>query len=421
MALQACRKLMNAVEAIKTGREDSDDESDDEEEVAFTMADEDKVMTHMMDCVALLAAMQQEERQDIPVNGAAARMSRNKVFMAALSTLGGSLLNIDNKEQPMQTKNAAIDQLLKAFPVPNYTYLVENGRKGWLPLHWAVALASSDRYDVTETDVKALYELDPMAMQSKHVTESHRDGYGGFTPAHLLCMSPVVQCSMELIRSFSVCNPTAFGSSTTVSALNTTCFYGTPTVELLQHLLQLDSSQAKVRTSFNGVGYEHCPLGLLCFNLVQRADELPNAEDLVNCLLEVDKSKNVVGDAVFGCLDGYCFSDAETDGDSIVEGRNSRLHGMIEMLLKANPEGAKYRELGSDANILQAVCWSPLPSKLCFEIMQMVLALNKDAVQEADHNGDLPVHRAAANSDLEVVEFLLGLYPEGASMVTTRG
>ena len=111
MALQACRKLMNAVEAIKIDREDSDNENDDDEEEAFTMADEDKIMTHMMDCVALLAAMQKEEQQDIPANRVDSRMSRNKVFMAALSAVGGSLLGIDKNEQPLQA-NAAIDHLL---------------------------------------------------------------------------------------------------------------------------------------------------------------------------------------------------------------------------------------------------------------------------------------------------------------------
>jgi hypothetical protein len=50
-----------------------------------------------------------------------------------------------------------------------------------------------------------------------------------------------------------------------------------------------------------------------------------------------------------------------------------------------------------------------------------VLALHKDAVEEIDSVGSLPVQRAARHSDLVVVEFLLGLYPEAASMVTKYG
>jgi hypothetical protein len=94
------------------------------------------------------------------------------------------------------------------------------------------------------------------------------------------------------------------------------------------------------------------------------------------------------------------------------------VYGMIEALLKVNPEAAKYRK-PHDANILHWACWSYLPSKLCIDIMKLVLALHKDAVQEADNNGNLPVHCAAGQCALEVVEFLLGLYPEEASYVLT--
>jgi hypothetical protein len=119
MALRACRRL---IKAIKVVREYSDNENDDEVAQTFTMEDEDEIMTHMLDCVALLAAMQSKMQEDNSANSADARTLRNKVFMAALSTVGGSLLNIDNKEQPMQITTAAIGQLLKAFPIPDYSF-----------------------------------------------------------------------------------------------------------------------------------------------------------------------------------------------------------------------------------------------------------------------------------------------------------
>jgi hypothetical protein len=87
MALRRWRKTMKAVEAVNV---ESDDEDDDENEAEeFTIADEDNIMTHMMECMQVLATMQNQER-DIPANDADARMSRNKVFMAALSIVGGS-------------------------------------------------------------------------------------------------------------------------------------------------------------------------------------------------------------------------------------------------------------------------------------------------------------------------------------------
>jgi hypothetical protein len=127
MALRACRKLMSAIQAAS---EELDDENNDQEEEPFTLADEDKVMTHMMDCVALLAAMQREEQKlDIPANLADTRVARNKVFMGALSIVGCSLLKIDEKEQRNLTANAAVDQLMTAFPVPKAAYLVQWGHK----------------------------------------------------------------------------------------------------------------------------------------------------------------------------------------------------------------------------------------------------------------------------------------------------
>jgi hypothetical protein len=216
-----------------------------------------------------------------------------------------------------------------------------------------------------------------------------------------------------------MCSPTAFGSTTTVSALHVACRYGTPTVELLQHLLQIDSSQANVKAYFiDDDDDEHFPLGQLCRNLVQRADELPNAEDLVSCLLEMDKSKEAVGDALFGCLEAY--ASAKSDDEAVADKRNGRLYGMVEMLLKANKEAAQYRD-SRKRNMLHLTCERILPSMLCIDIMKLVLALHKDAVQERTTIGWLPVHFAAESCDLEVLEFLLGLNPESSSAVTSGG
>jgi hypothetical protein len=404
------------MEAVDAAREELDDEVDDEEEAqSFTMADEDNLMKHMMDCLALLAAVQkEEEQQGIPANSADTRMARNKVLMGALSTVGNSLL-IDG-EKPKRTTEAATAQLMNAFPVPEDAYLAQSGRKGWLPLHWALALLPLPQYNVTESDVKTLYAFDPMAMLTKHVGSESEEK--GLTPAHLLCMNPVTPCIMQLIRSFTLCNATAFGSTTIVSALHVACHYGTPTVELLQHLLQLDSSQTKVNASFYGI--EDCPLGHLCFNLVKRADELPNVEDILNCLLEVDKSKEVVGDAICGCLGGYYQTGVDSKDVVVADKRNSRLYGMIEMLLKANPEAATYRDTDGD-HMLYLACSSNVPSELCIDIMRQILVLHNDAVREVGGDGRLPVLTAAEYCDVEVVEFLLGLYPGSASVMTSRG
>ena len=419
MALRACRTLKKAVVEVARKELNNRNDSNVVNGQPFTLADEDFVMTLMVDCLTLLAGMQEQKQQmDVAANNAGRRASRNKIFMGALSVVGNSLLKIDGAVQLAHT-NAALDQLLGAFSVPsNDKYLAGGGGKGWLPLHWAVVLASADLHDVTKADVETLYSLNPMVIQTKHIADR---GFlkKGFAPALMLCMSPVTSCSMELVRLISVCSPSAFTSTPTgCSALHAACRFGTPTVELLQHLLQLDSSQTKERGTYF-LFRECCPLGQLCFNLMKRTDELSNAEDLVNCLLEVDKSGEVVGDALFGSLDGYCAAYAKSAKPTL-EKRNGRLCHMIEMLLKANPESAKYRD--SDyVNLLYQACSASMPSKLCIDIIKLVLAVHKDAVRELCSSGWLPVHRAAECFDLKVVELLLDLYPAAVNAATPNG
>ena len=79
MALQACRKLLQAIEAAKEVADDGNDI-----ETTFTIDDEDKIIIHTMDCIAVLATMQSKQKE----GSADARTSRNKVFMAALSIAG---------------------------------------------------------------------------------------------------------------------------------------------------------------------------------------------------------------------------------------------------------------------------------------------------------------------------------------------
>ena len=110
MALKACRKLIKAIEAASV---EPDDNGNDED---LTVAEEDAMMTHMLDCLALLAATQNAKKEEDNIIPVVNRMARNKVFMAAVAIVGESLLKIDRKERPKQTTNAAVDQLVASLP-----------------------------------------------------------------------------------------------------------------------------------------------------------------------------------------------------------------------------------------------------------------------------------------------------------------
>ena len=369
-----------------------------------TKLDVVKMKAHILDCVAALGVVQQEfVHQKLPMVlnegeqplSVQAQAVSNDVFTNVAMSLMLTTLTSEGAEKPEHSKS--VKQLLRSFP--NESKLTDG--RGWLPLHWAAATDST-----TEANMKVLYTSDPMAMRRHHLRGTDINDMG-FTPAHLLCMRKVTNRNMSLIQHFSVCNQQAFTMSTSYpdrgdpslyifSALHAACLNGRPTEELLKHLIQLDSSQIKKKcSSENGL----TPLGYLCQNI-------SCSDRLINCLLEVDSSAEVVGNGIAGCL-------RSTDYDCVLD--------RVEMLLKTNPEAAKYRD--EDAmNLLHIAASSDAtPFQLCIDIMTQILAIHKDAVREGDEDGWLPVHYAARDGTVEVMEFLLGLYPESASVVTTNG
>ena len=252
--------------------------------------------------------------------------------------------------------------------------------------------------------MKVLYASDPMVLQQHHQEGTDEDDMG-FTPAHLLCMQQVTDRNLSLVQHFSICNSRAFTMSASYerdnpslygfSALHAACFYGKPVQELLKHLLQLDSTQMKkscIEGSCN-------PLGFLCYSRRESVN-------LISCLLEVDSSAEVVKNGISGSL-------MSINHDYVLE--------TVTMLLKVNPEAAKYRCVKSENLLHLAAQQESMPSQLCIDVMKLILVIHKDAVQELNTDNWLPVHYAARFQTKEVLEFLLGLYPESSTMVTSAG
>ena len=395
-ARESFRQFIN-LKCLKSGHEELDIDADDFD---ITLLDVRKMKTHILDCVAALGIVQQElvyqEQELVLQEGdqslteeAQAVLLSNKVFKASLSIMATAMLH-DSIEVPKQSNS--IVRLLAAFP--DDSKMIDG--RSWLPLHWAVVADEK----ISEADVNMIYISDPMALQRYH--SGCLDIYG-YTPAHLLCMQEVTQRNMSLIRHLSICNSGAFTMSASFwmrinplsysySALHAACGLGQPTEDLLKHLLQLDISQMKKK----------CPKKDL--TPLSHLFENSNCSDrLVSCLLEVDSSAEVIGSVIHGCL-------KSTDCSRMLE--------RVEILLKANPEAAKYHD--ASMNLLKlAVYEGKLPSQLCIDIIQRILTIHKDAVREVDEDGWLPVHYAAEFSTVEVMEFLLGLYPESASVVTS--
>ena len=396
-----CFQQFIKLKCVKSGHENMDVDTVDFD---VTKLDVVKMKAHILDCVAALGVVQQEfVHQKLPVVlnegeqplSVQAQAVSNAVFTNVAMSLLLTTLTSEGAEEPEHSKS--VKQLLRAFPDESK---LTDGR-GWLPLHWAAVTDST-----TEANMKVLYTSDPMAMQQYHLEGNDIDDMG-YTPAHLLCMREVTNRSYSLIQYFSVCNSEAFTMSASYpdhrvypslyifSALHAACLDGQPTEELLKHLLQLDSFQIMTMCSENGL----TPLGHICQNI-------RCSDGLVKCLLEVDSSAAMVWNGIAGCL-------RSTDYSCVLE--------RVDMLLKANPEVAKYCDASAMNLLFFPVYNKKMPFQLCIDVMQRILLMHKNAVREGDEDGWLPVHYAAGNSTVEVMEFLLGLYPESASVVTTSG
>ena len=368
-----------------------------------SMLDEDKMMAHLLDCYAALCAVQQfrvKKKKTSKLN-AKTQQAKNKIFKTAMSLMSTGMTHDDAEIVPKYSP-----AFLKMASSLNAVQVFDE--RGWMPLHWAaIALGTpeGDIHGLTEGDVILIYACDPFALSRHHLFPQY--SYHGCTPAHFLCMQPVTKYSMSLLRYFSTCNQQALVSrnkatysitsySKHLSLLHAACEYGQPTEELLQFLLQLESSQTSL--SFHD-GYT--PLGNLCRNSSCNGR-------LMTCLLDVDSSVEVVGNSIRACI----FSD---DHSSMLE--------KIEMLLKANPEAAKYRGIYGYENLLQSASRSTMPSALCIDVMKRILAIHPDAVKEVAGGtderpiaiDDLPVHTAVKYGSPESLEFLLSVYPESAT------
>ena len=377
----------------------------------ISLLDEDKMMSHMLDCYAALCAAQQyrvQKKQPSKLD-AKTQQAKNKVFKTAMSLISTGMIHDGSEKREFSSAFSKMITTSAFFPpvsvFPNDSKQTDG--RGWMPLHWA-ALAfdthEGDLHGLTEEDVHLMYASNPLALQRYHHfneedvegqdVEGHCTTIQRYTPVHFLCMQPVTTKTTSLLRYFSICNRQAHFIP---SVLHVTCQLGQPTEELLKFLLQLDSSQTAKRY---GTGsddeYNDCtPLGHLCYNKCCN-------EGLMTCLLDVDSSPEVVIDALFACTRS---SDMLEQFDLLSKYRDwVVLQEQEELLLN---------------RLLYSVLsqWPSLPSSLCIAVLQRLLAVRPNVIKEM-HDGCLPVHVAAQHCDVDVMEFLLGEFPESAMIVT---
>ena len=415
-----CIQKFIDVKCLKDNDENSDSESDEDvqAEVLLTawrneykkdfdisLLDEDKMMAHMMDCFSALCAAQQYrvKKKQLSKLNAKTQQAKNKVFKTAMSLISTVMTHDGNEASEFCH---AFSKMVSKFPGDDTK---QTDGRGWMPLHWAAIAFDTPEgnlHGLTEEDVHLVCANDPLALQRYHHQEND-DHYINvqdqdneadcaeiqrYTPMHFLCMQPVTAKRMSLLQYFSISNRQALFIP---SVLHVTCQLGQPTEELLKLLVQLDSSQtAKFYCGDNGSA---TPLGHLCYNSCCN-------ERLMKCLLDVDSSAKVVVNGLNSCM-------WSSDHANLLE--------KFDFLLKYHDFSVlqEFHE-GCFNQLMWGCCVnSKLPLSLRISIMRRLVAIHRDVVKE-EYEGKLPIHYAASDCCVEVLEFLLGLYPESA-MITS--
>ena len=386
--------------------------------------DEEKMMAHILDCVASLAEKQRvrvavgkplllSKDKDAPALTAAQQAVRNKVFRVALGLLAEGLTH-DGAAKVGRSE--AVRQLALAFPDDGK---LTDGR-GWLPLHWAVAAAvGGERHGVTAADVEVMYSVDPLALCRLHCLSARRlyshTNETGATPAHLLCMEATTEQTQGLVRFFSMAGPQSFTMDVSYhsfddgesyhtgedfGALHVACAFGQPTEWLVQQLLQLDDTACRKGSSFDCT-----PLGLMCKYSAGHVDERT-----MRCLLAADSSATVVYDGIRGCLESKLLTNrVET----------------VTLLLEVNPLATAHYAVSDGEALAHVACRSSshMSAKECIGILKLLLTANKGAFKQVDGGSDgwLPIHWLAAHGPVKALRYLLDATPEvSATTLTTR-
>jgi hypothetical protein len=295
-----CFQLFRDVDCVISDIEkdrDLDDDlvylySDSELHEILKSLDLNRMKKHIINCMASLIEVTEKVTEMTTKNNLRQKKKTNvfiaedKVFSAAVSMMS----------QILTGKGHSNINILEAFP--------DMESVGWHPLAWAVPVS----YDsVEEEDIKCLYLADPLALDRPHLDLDfdfdNNPFLIGYSPAHILCRK--ADPSLSLIRFLVGHNSMAFLKSRSsvheeaeeyeIYPLHLAAKHS-QSIELLQILLQLDQSVTKKKSASYGK-IPHTPLGILCGR-----GESPVVMDMILCLIKVDRSVEVIEDAISSCL-----------------------------------------------------------------------------------------------------------------------
>jgi ankyrin repeat protein len=351
-------------------------------DTALALMEVDKMRCLILNCIAGLNIVENEKSKQNGSEINQNELMKRKVFAAAVSMMMSG--EYDNN----QDQNA----IVSAFPDDSKM----SDERSWLSMHYAATLTVEKK--ISEEDIIILQAANPLGMHL--FSEKDKKGH---TPVHLLCMQK--RPNLSLVRKICLCDPQAFVlcDYTGNSALHMVAQYS-ESLEMLQSVLQIDHSLTKKRVI--GPSGLTAPLGFLC----GRSD-FSSFHKMLLCLIEVDSTVSVIYDGVTQCMRQYKGSSYE---DISPGSRGESTLILLGKLIDANIDVANY----DDCSIFHEAC-TYLRGELGIAVLSLFHRKNNEGTKSLDDLGYLPIHYAAENSSLGVIKFLLKIYPESLTMVTS--
>jgi ankyrin repeat protein len=287
-----------------------------------------------------------------------------------------------------EAANIGTALLLQAFP--DETKIVDG--RGWLPLHWLVALGN--QCALTSREIRDIISSDPLAVMRGYNLRSNA------TPAHLCCSIGDSTYALLMLKQLaeSSQNRIAFTPNNDNDLPIHWAAANSSNLELMEYLLDINPESTKV-------------LGLdMMSPLYCAVDKSNRSFGVIKLLVDKDPQScalcDVNGNTVLHYL-GIC---AESARDLEI----------IAYIASKNPSvlSIQNQDLLTPMHLLcknSTICETN--TKELVMLMSKLLKPHPEYASYASISGKLPAHFAAEFSTIEVLELLLNAYPSATAVV----
>lgn len=353
--------------------------------VNLALLDINGMMRHILDSLGALKVRLSEET-----------FSPNliSVFGCAVKTIIDHITGFDLIDQ-----ESAIKLLIDAFPDDTKR---KDGR-GWLPLHWAAALNSTEPESMKALIVEFPFEAQKGHMHSerKILVDSNTDDqnppHKGLMPLHFACSLryPIVSNIKRIAKAF----PSALMMPDHRGWLPTHwCAYNCSNKEVLEFLYGYDEDSIYQASKKNKL-----PFQLSGYN---------RSIEIMEFLYNLNKES----------IDSVDYNGNTTLHDAA---KSFNAEG-VKNLLSWRPELGRIRNFKEQLPIHKAFCFIPKDSnRLHFrhlETVKNLLSVHPETAALPDRNDALPLHLAVQfDSSYEVIEAVYNVYPSAALVKDNSG